>query len=189
MTDKIKDYIDHFHDTEIYFPRKTVTLFGEINTDTFTTTFKNLHILDEKNGAINIIINSEGGDVVQGKAIYQSIRGCQNHVNGIVYGEACSAASFILMACDTRIMTPESHLMLHVGEEGMGCNHPRNIDRLHEFHRKLEEWIETVYLKRIKEKKKRFTRNQMKSMLQFDKYIYPDEALDLGLIDTIKESL
>jgi ATP-dependent protease ClpP protease subunit len=189
MTDKLKDNLTNFHDNGIYIPRRTVSLFGGIDMDRFKTVFKNLHALDISSGDINLIINSEGGDVVQGKGIYQAIKGCSNHVRGIVYGEASSAASFILQACDKRVMTTDSYLLLHIGQEELSENHPRNIDRLHEFYRELETWLESVYLKKIKEKKKRFTRNQIKSMLQFDKYIYPAEALELGLIDEIKDSL
>jgi len=189
MSEKMKDILEDFHDNGIYVPRRTIELFGEVNLEMFKNVFKNLHVLDNTPGDINIIINSEGGDVTQGKAIYQAIKGCQNHVTGIVYGEASSAASFILQSCDSRIMTPDSFLMLHVGEEGMGSNHPRNIDRLHAFYRSNEAWMEDVYLKRIKEKRKRYTRHQLKSMLQFDKFLSPQESLDLGLIDQIKERL
>lgn len=187
--EKLRDNIASFHENDIFIDRRTITIFGEIDLAKFESVFKNLHSLDFTNGPINVIINSEGGDVTQGKAIYDAILGCNNHVNGIVYGQACSSASFILQACDSRIMTPDSKLMLHIGEEGIASNHPRNVDREYAILREDEKWMEDVYLKKIKEKKKRYTRNQLKSLLQWDKYMSPQEALDFGLIDLVKEKL
>jgi len=184
---KIRDDIEHLHQYGIYIPTKTILITGEVNEEMYERVMSNLHILDSTTGEITIKLKSEGGDVVDGRAIYDAIKNCKNAVRCIVYGECSSAASFILQAADTRIMTNNSFLMLHVGEEGHTINHPRNIERWHEFYRYLETWSEDVYLARIKEKKKRFTRNQLKSMLQWDKIIKPKEALELGLIDSIGE--
>jgi ATP-dependent protease ClpP protease subunit len=45
--------------------------------------------------------------------------------------------------------------------------------------------MEDIYMERIKEKKKRFTRQKMKDMLIWDKYISPKEAIELGLVDKL----
>lgn len=189
MSEKLKTSIEIFHDNDVYPDRRTVCIIGDIDKDMFETVFKNLHILDAVNKPINVIINSSGGDVTQGKAIYDAIKGCQSHVTALVYGEACSAASFILQAADDRFATPSSKIMVHVGSEGLEDDHPRNIDSQYRELRLDEAWLENVYLKNIRKKKKRFTRHQMKSMLQYDRYFSPKEAMELNLITDIKESL
>lgn len=189
MSDKLKDNISTFHDHGIYIDRRTVELFGDIDLDKFKQVFKNLHSLDHLNKEMNLIINSEGGSVIQGKAIYQAIKGCQSHVTAIVYGEAVSAASFILQAADHRIMTPTSYMMVHYGTEHLPEDHPKNIDRNYQTLIKDREWMEKIYIQRIKEKHPRYTLQKIRSLLKFDTYMSAKEALELGLIDEIKECL
>lgn len=184
---KLKDDLEAFHGTGLYLPTRTLLITGEVNDDLYASTIKNLHALDSTSGTINIKLNSEGGDVIAGRAIYDAIKNCKNHVRITVYGQASSAASFILQSADERIMTESSYLMLHVGEEGHAQNHPKNVRRWDEFYRKLETWMENIYLQKIKQKKKRYTRNQLKSVLLFDTILNPKEALEMGLIDIIGE--
>ena len=187
MSDKVKDYAGQLFDNSVYIPTKTITLTGSVDEDMYNTAIKGLHLLDSYTGPINIKMYSNGGDLTVARALYDALRGCKNYVRVIVYGEAASAATIILQAADSRVMTPSSKLMVHVGAESIPEDHPRNVDQLYEQHRIDEKWIEDVYLKRIKEKKKRFTRHQLKSMLNFDKYLSPKEALESGLIDEIGE--
>lgn len=187
MSDKVKDHITIFHDYGIYSPTRIVEITGEIDEEQYTKTLKNLLLLDLTNKPITIIINSIGGCVTQGKAIYDIMRSCQSEIIAHVCGEASSAASVILQAADFRYCTPNSKIMIHVGEEAIENNHPRNVDALYNEFREDEAWIENIYLKKIKEKKKRFTKNQVKSLLQFDKYIKPEKALEFNLIDGIKK--
>lgn len=180
-----KDNIDQFHTTGLYYPTKTIELSGEINLERYQTFLRNFHPLDD-GSPITILLNSEGGDINQGRAIYDLIKNSKSHVTIKVYGEACSAATFILQAADERIMSSNSYLMLHIGEENHSETHPRNIEEWHKFNRILETWLEDVYLNKIRNRKKRFTRSQMKSLLQFDRVFLPKEALELGLIDNIE---
>lgn len=189
MSEKIKDHIEVFHDYDIYLDRRTIPVFGEIDLKMFEKTFKNLHILDKINKPINIIINSEGGCITQARGIYDAISGCQSHVTALVYGEACSAATIILQAADIRYSTPNAKLMIHVGSEHLSEDHPRNIDTQYQELRKDEKWMEDIYLSRIKQIKKRFTRHQLKSLLQFDKFLEPEKAKEFGLIEDIRKSL
>lgn len=187
MNDKLKDYLDQFHDKGVFLPTKTIMLTGAVDEDMYSSAMANLHALDSMSGDITIKLYSEGGDLVAGRAIYDAIANLKNRVNIIVYGEACSAATIILQAADYRAMVDNSKMMIHIGCESVPSEHPRNVDRVYNEHRKDEKWIEDIYLKRIKEKKKRFTRQQLKDVLVWDKYLSPKEALEMGLIDGIGE--
>jgi ATP-dependent protease ClpP protease subunit len=187
MSDKLKDYIDLFHERSVFIPTKTIKLTGDVDEDMYNLAVSNLHALDSTPGSITIKLMSDGGSVSIARAIYDLILGCKNEVRIQCYGEVSSSASIILQASDLRIMSPNSKIMIHVGSESVPQDHPRNVDRLYEQHRLDEKWIEDVYLNKIKEKKKRFTRNQLKDIMIFDKYLSPKDSLELGLIDQIGE--
>jgi len=187
MSEKLSEFIELFHDHDVFIPTKTMKLVGDVDEDLFNSALCNLHSLDSIHGDITIKLMSDGGSVSIARGIYDLIIGCKNRVRIICYGEVSSAGTIILQAGDHRVMSENSKLMIHVGEEGMSSNHPRNIDKLHEQYRIDEKWIEDIYLLKIKEKKKRFTRENLKDMLIWDKSLSPKEALALGLIDSIGE--
>ncbi|VWB45846.1 peptidase S14 [Burkholderia pseudomultivorans] len=63
--------------------------------------------------SIVVAINSMGGDVFDAFAIYNSLRRHAGKVTGRVDGVAASAASLVLMACDTIVMPSNTMLMIH----------------------------------------------------------------------------
>lgn len=62
---------------------------------------------------IEVHINSYGGDVAEGVAIYNALRQSGKHVTTVCDGFACSIASVIFMAGERRVMNAASLLMLH----------------------------------------------------------------------------
>ena len=62
---------------------------------------------------INVYINSYGGEVAEGLAIYNSLKRHKAKVVTVCDGFACSIASVIFMAGDERIMNESSLLMIH----------------------------------------------------------------------------
>lgn len=62
---------------------------------------------------INVYINSYGGEVAEGLAIYNALRRHKAKVTTYCDGFACSIASVIFMAGDERIMNESSLLMIH----------------------------------------------------------------------------
>lgn len=186
MSDKIKNQIELFHSNNISIESRSILLSGEVGLDMFQEFFKNFHVLDATDGSITIYINSEGGDLDQGKAIYDIIKNSKRYVRGVVYGEASSAASLILQACDERTMSENSYIMVHLGEEATG-GHPSNKKRWDKKYEKDTDWMMKVYLEKIKEKKPRFTKNKLTEMLRFDTILSAKEAIDLGLLDRVEE--
>lgn len=72
-----------------------------------------LNQLPAEVGEVNVHINSYGGDVSEGVAIYTALRNCERTVNTYVDGFACSIASVVLMAGERRVMGPASLVMVH----------------------------------------------------------------------------
>jgi len=186
MSDKVKNQIELFHSNNISIESRSILLSGEVDLDMFQEFFKNFHVLNSTEGTITIYINSEGGDLDQGKAIYDIIKSSKSYVRGVVYGEASSAASLILQACDERAMSKNSYIMIHIGQEG-NSGHPDNRARWEAKYKLDSEWMMKVYLEKIKEKKPRFTKNKLTEMLRFDTILSAKEAIDLGLLDRVEE--
>lgn len=72
-----------------------------------------LNQLPAEVGEVNVHINSYGGDVSEGVAIYTALRNCGRTINTYVDGFACSIASVVLMAGERRVMGPASLVMVH----------------------------------------------------------------------------
>lgn len=187
MSEKLKEYIDQYFGQGVFLPTKTLRLTGSVDEDMYIAALCGLDSLDSVTGQITIKLMSDGGDVNVARGIYDLIRGCQNHVRIVCYGEVASAATIILQAADQRIMTPSSKIMIHAGSEGIPSDHPRNVDKVYKNYRDDEEWMINVYLEKIREKKKRFTRQKLEDELIWDNYMKPKVALEYGLIDEIKE--
>lgn len=98
--------------------KATVQIFGDIVDDiyedgvcalSFAYELDQLGEVDE----IDVYINSYGGSVAQGFAIYNMLKSHPAKVRTICNGFACSIASVIFLAGDERIMQGASLLMIH----------------------------------------------------------------------------
>ncbi|KAF1697983.1 peptidase [Pseudoxanthomonas jiangsuensis] len=70
-------------------------------------------IAEIKASTIHVRINSEGGVVPDGIAIYNALRQHAARKVGFVDGQAASIASLVLMACDEAVVYPTSLVMVH----------------------------------------------------------------------------
>jgi len=97
--------------------------------------------------SINLSINSPGGSVFDGLAIYNALKSHPAKVYGHVEGIAASAASFILMASDVITMPENAFIMVHNAQRGaMG-----DADDLRDMAEVLENvtnQIANIYIKR-----------------------------------------
>lgn len=189
MSEKIREAADQFHDKDLHIPTKTMLLEGDVDEDMYKKATKNLHVLDviDNGKPITIKLNSGGGEVIQGLAIYDLIRACKSYVRIIVEGPCESMATVILQAADERVMLENSHLMLHFGSHEYPSDHPENIERWKKKVEHDEQVCQNIYLKKIKEKKKRFTKKDLQNLLTFDTILTAKESISLGLADVIKE--
>lgn len=100
--------------------RRTIYVVDEIDAE---VTHRFLMVLDklaEIDKPIRVVLNSNGGDVAGGFAIYDAIKGCGVPVVIDAYGEASSIAALILQAGTLRRMAPECRFMIHDGSINLG---------------------------------------------------------------------
>lgn len=189
MSKGLYNNITNFHDYGIYLPNRTVKIVREIDDELLDEVISNLCMLDRTTGNITVIINTPGGECGAGLGIYDAIKGCSNHVRGIVYNQASSMGSIILQACDERLLTPHSYVMIHDGEQGSEMMHPLAKKQWDNYLKVMDKQISTILLNRIKEKKPRFTYKKLEELTLFDTILWPKDAIELGLADRIEETL
>lgn len=125
--------------------------------------------------AIEVHINSYGGEVAEGVAIYNALRASGREVTTVCDGFACSIASVVFMAGSRRVMRPASMLMLHnpsMGGYGTSAQLRKQADDLDEIAKLskaayLREWTEAP--------------EELDAMMDAETWVAPDRAVELGL--------
>lgn len=143
------------------------------------TLSKELQALDPEIEVINVHINSYGGEVAEGLAIYNALRNHKAKVKTYCDGFACSAASVIFMAGDERIMSIASLLMVH----NAWSYAAGDANQL----RKQADDLETItqasinaYMQQIN-----ITEDELKELLDNETWILPSDALEMGFATSI----
>jgi len=144
---------------------------------------------------INLYINSPGGSVTSGLAIYDTMQYIKCDVRTIVSGQAASMGSFLAQAgaAGKRIVLPESRTMIHrvsSGTRGTGGSvHVQelemedNIRHLQESKR-LNERLTELYVKHNSAGK---TFDELFETMKFDTFLSAQEAVDNGFADKVVE--
>lgn len=131
-----------------------------------------------KGKALNVHINSPGGSVFEGLAIYNALRAHQAPVNVIVDGAAFSIASVIAMSGDTVTMAPHSMMMIHEPwgiTIGNAADHAQQVKVLN----KIGDDIAAVYNERAD------SRINWRAKMAEETWLTDEDAVKLGLADRI----
>ena len=131
---------------------------------------------------INVYINSYGGEVAEGLAIYNALKRHKAKVVTYCDGFAASIASVIFMAGDERIMNDSSLLMIHnAWSWGVG-----NADQL----RKQADDLDKITQASVVAYKAHSTlsEEEIKDLMDKETWILPDEALEYGFATSIEKT-
>ena len=156
-----------------------------------------LFLESEDPGAdINLYINSPGGSVTAGLAIYDTMQFIKPDVSTIVMGQAASMGSFLAQAgaAGKRYVLPESRTMIHrvsSGTRGTGgsvyvqeLEMEDNIRHLQEAKRLNKRLVE-LYLKHNTAGK---SYEDLLETMKYDTFLSAQEAFSMGLADKVVES-
>ena len=133
---------------------------------------------------ISFYINTPGGIVWSGLAIYDTMQYISSKIMTICIGQAASAGSLLLAAGEKgmRFSLPNSRIMVHQpsgGFQGPVTDIEIQTNEIIKSKKKLNEIYTKHTLKSIKE---------IESIMERDRYFSPEEAIKFGLIDKIVES-
>lgn len=133
---------------------------------------------------INLYINSPGGSVTAGLAIYDTMRYISAPVSTLCMGMAASMAAFLLAAGNKgmRYCLPHSTVMIH---QPLGGFRGQATDI--EIHAREIQRIKTMINSIMSENTGRPV-EEVKAACERDNFLTPEEALEFGLVDKILTS-
>ena len=161
---------------------RIIHLSGEIDDNLANTVVAELLYLDSlSHDDISIYINSPGGNVTSGFAIYDTMNFIKSDVSTICLGIAASMAAFLLSSGKKgkRYALPNSEVMIHQplgGASGQATEIKIAAEHILNTKKKLNDILAKNTGKSIK---------QIENDTDRDNYLSADNAKDYGLIDKI----
>jgi ATP-dependent Clp protease protease subunit len=138
---------------------------------------------EDSNKDINLYINSPGGSVTAGMAIYDTIQFITPDVSTIVMGQACSMGSLLAQAGakNKRLILPNARHMIHQpsgGARGQATDMEIQVKEILEMKRNLTN----IYVKHNSKEK---TFEELTKDMERDHFMSAQEAVEYGLADRI----
>jgi ATP-dependent Clp protease protease subunit len=175
---------------------RVVMLDTDVNEHTSSLLVAQLLFLESQgNEDINLFINSPGGSVTAGLAIYDTMQFIRPDVATYVMGQACSMGSFLAQAgaSGKRFVLPEARTMIHRVSSGTpgtrGTVHVQELEfedakRSFEESKRINERLTQLYVKHNTAGK---TYEQLYEAMKFDTFLSAKEAVEYGLADKVIE--
>ncbi len=162
---------------------RIVFLNGEVNMHSANLIVAQLLFLESEDPdkEISLYINSPGGEVYSGLAIYDTMQYLKAPVNTICVGLAASMGAVLLTAGKKRMALPHSRIMIHQplgGAQGQATDIEIQAKEI----LKLREVINEILMKHTGKSKA-----EIESATDRDRFFDPFEAKEFGLIDTVFE--
>ena len=161
---------------------RIIILTGEINDQMAETIIAELLYLDSiSNSDICIYINSPGGSITSGLAIYDTIHYIKSKVNTLCLGMAASMAAFLLSSGTKgkRYALPNSEIMIHQplgGAQGQATEIKIAAERILKLRDKLNKYLSENTGKDLKTVEKDTDR---------DNFMSAEEAFKYGIVDKV----
>jgi ATP-dependent Clp protease protease subunit len=176
---------------------RVVFLNGEVEENMANTIVAQLLFLESENSELDIhmYVNSPGGSVTAGLAIYDTMQFIKPDVCTYVMGQACSMGSFLAQAGahGKRYVLPESRTMIHRVSSGTpgtrGSVHVQELQfedskRAYEESQRINKRLTELYVKHNTAGK---TYEQLFEEMKFDTFLSASEAVQYGLADQMIE--
>jgi len=164
-----------------------ITIYDVIGSDGFGGGFtaKRMDAALRSIGAksdVTVKINSPGGDVFEGVAIFNALKMHEGAVDVEVMGIAASAASFIAMAGDSVRMQRGSMLMIH-NSWGLVIGNRHDLFRTGEVLGKIDDAMAGIYADRTGA-----PRIEIAKMMDNETFLQAEEAVKMGFVDEAIEA-
>ncbi len=164
---------------------RIIFMNGEVNDQISALVCAQLLFLEADNPSkpIHMYINSPGGVVTSGLAMYDTMQYIRAPVHTLCMGTAWSMGSFLLMAgaAGHRSALPNANVMIHQPAGGFQGKATDILIHAEETRRTKDRMIR-LYAKHCKKSAKEFEKG-----MDRDNFMTPEEALEWGLIDEVLE--
>ena len=164
---------------------RIVFLNGEVNDQVSNSICAQLRCLEAEDSTedINFYINSPGGVVTAGMAMYDTMQYIKPDVSTIVMGQACSMGSLLATAGapGKRFMLPKARHMIHQPSGG-ARGQQSDIEIAAQEIRRMRTELTEIY---VKHNSKGKTFEEVNADIERDNFMTANEALEYGLIDEI----
>lgn len=164
---------------------RVILLEGEVHDQMANLIVAQLLYLEseDSNKDINLYINSPGGSVTAGMAIYDTIQFITPDVSTIVMGQACSMGSLLAQAGakNKRLILPNARHMIHQpsgGARGQATDMEIQVKEILEMKRNLTN----IY---VKHNSKGKTFEELTKDMERDYFMSAEEAVEYGLADKV----
>ncbi|MEE2930493.1 MAG: ATP-dependent Clp protease proteolytic subunit [Pseudomonadota bacterium] len=164
---------------------RLIFITGPIDDTTASLVCAQLLFLESENPKkdIGIYINSPGGYVTAGLAIYDTMQYIRCPISTLCIGQAASMGSLLLAAGDkgNRIALPNSRVMVHQpsgGYRGVATDIERHAEEILDLKRRLNE----IYVKHTGQ-----DYETIEAKLDRDTFMTAEEAKSFGIVDTVYE--
>jgi len=166
---------------------RLIILNGVVDDNSSNLIVAQMLFLESQNSEepINFYINSPGGVITSGMAIYDTMQFINAPVHTIVMGQACSMGSFLAQAGEPgkRMVLPNSRTMIHQpsgGASGMQSD----IEIRYKEITYLKQRLTELY---VKHNTKGKTYEDFERDMDRDKFMTAEDAVAYGLADTVIE--
>jgi len=164
---------------------RVIFINGEISTEMSHVIVAQLLFLESENPDkdISLYINSPGGEVTAGMAIYDTMQFIKPDVQTIVMGQACSMGSLLAQAGakGKRMILPTARHMIHQPSGGSRGQATDMLIQVTEI-LKMKQVLTEIYVRHNSASK---TFEQFTADMERDNFMSAQEALDYGLVDKI----
>ena len=164
-------------------------LFGTIESEeswwnddcvTYRNFIDELKALGDKK-TINVMIHSVGGDVFAANAIYTALLMNKATITGTIIGICASAATIVLMACDSRKIAKNAILMAHNPSVSLwGSYQAEDLIKMAEVTNQVKKSIVTAYMERLDK-----TEEEISQIMDEETWYVGQEAIDAGFCDEL----
>lgn len=128
-------------------------------------------------GPVTVYVNSPGGDVFAGAAMYSALTEHPHRVTVKILGIAASAASLVAMAGDEVLISPVGYIMIHDPWSYIAGN-ARELEHEAQVLREIGEGIVNAYVKKTGK-----TAEEIKKLLEAETYMNAQSAIEHGFCD------
>lgn len=165
-----------------------IMVWGQVDENMAQDFISRLKYLELKNQGSNkkieILINSPGGSVIDGYAMFNAMMQSPLKIQTTVMGMAASMGAFLLNAGDERKALPESRIMIHqvsAGTQGKGTDMDESLSET----LKIKTRLTQLMTARAQEANPDLTFKRMWDLMERDTWLNADKAKELGLVDEV----